>query len=95
MLGSRLAARDAITPFWIHIFEIEVVRLEHMHIAIENLESVSGHGLPSSFFLGAYLAGYCILPEPFSVNREAVVVQSESHNTVASRKIPRFARNDT
>jgi hypothetical protein len=69
--GSRLAARDAITPFWIHIFEIEVVRLEHMHIAIENLEPVSSHGLPSSFFLGAFLAGYCILPEPFSVNQEA------------------------
>src|SRR5258705_12464063 len=48
---SRLPARNPIAPLRIHIVEIKIMRLEHMHIAIENFVTVLCHGsvLASSY----------------------------------------------
>src|SRR6266508_2267176 len=44
---SRLTARDPVAPLGIHVLQIEIVRLEYMHVAIENFVTIFSHLLSS------------------------------------------------
>jgi len=44
----RRTARNPFTPARIHILQIQIVRLEYMHIAVENLVPVFCHKMPFS-----------------------------------------------
>ena len=40
---ARLAARDAVAPPGVHVLEVQVVGLEHVHVAVEHFEAVVRH----------------------------------------------------
>jgi hypothetical protein len=45
MSGSRLTARNPFAPFGIHVLQVQIVRLENVHITVEDLVSVLRHAL--------------------------------------------------
>ena len=54
MAFPRLPSGDPVAPFGVHVFEVKIVRLEDVHVAIEDLEAVSCHGRDS----------FCVAPAP-------------------------------
>ncbi len=45
VLLARLSARNALAPPRVHVLQVEIMRFEDMHVAVENLKIVSGHRL--------------------------------------------------
>jgi len=45
MLFPGFRPRDTIPPFGVHILQVQVMGLKHMHVTVEDLKIVSCHNL--------------------------------------------------
>src|SRR5688500_19200188 len=47
---ARLAARNPLTPFRVHVLRVEIGRFEHMHVAVESAKTILSHDDFSKIF---------------------------------------------